>query len=82
MSRAEVFNTLEDMGVARAVVQFAGGSDEGDTGQTTFHMVGGEILAAPETSEPQNSEFHTALDEPVYEQYGGFDGGFSAFGGV
>lgn len=44
MNRAQVFERLEELGAAKAVVEFSGGNDEGGADSITLHDAGGNEI--------------------------------------
>jgi hypothetical protein len=104
MDRAEVFRLLRERGAAQAVVEFHGGSDEGETNGIslldadeneigTLETIMAPLRHVPETNENVRARELTpdektqnrlveALEAPVWNRYGGFDGTCSVEGEI
>jgi hypothetical protein len=89
LDRAGVFEALERLGADRAVVEFTGGNDEGGPDSITLYNAqnnAGELsplaYASIESTAAQRAEAELVafLGQPIYDQYGGFDGDFDVYG--
>ena len=90
MTRAEVFERLQELGAVTAVVPFHGGYDEGFIEGITLKGAEGNAIAVIQdyygSAEEQPFEgadhLAEALSEPIYEEYGSFAGDFEVEGRV
>ena len=87
MNRDQAFAALRQRGVAKAVVSFSGGNDEGGVNDITLLDASGETLQHDLPTytygkEGEDVALSEALGEPVYDQYGSFSGEFDVDGEV
>ena len=90
MTRAEVFERLQELGAVAALVPFHGGYDEGFIEGITLKDAGGNAVAVIHedyygTAEEPFEGAHRlaeALSQPIYDEYGGFAGQFEVEGRV
>ncbi len=87
MTREQVFAELAERGVHTARVEFAGGSDEGHAEDIELLDAEGEAIEQSirvcydRTDGVQNDmALSQALQQPIYDRWGGFDGDFSVCG--
>jgi hypothetical protein len=89
MTRQHIFADLASRGADRAVLRFSGGNDEG--GPDTITLYKGEdrvgalspsAYAGVDSTASQKAEAALVawLSQPIYDQYGGFDGDFDVYG--
>ncbi len=89
MTRAQVFEELASRGADRAVLEFSGGNDEGGPDTITLYKGEGRVgglspsaYAGVDSTAAQKAEAELVawLSQPIYDQYGGFDGDFDVYG--
>jgi hypothetical protein len=79
MSPDEVFAEIRRLGAVSARVPFHGGNDEGLVESVELYDEADEIVDGPTR---YGSEFEEALAQPVYDEFGGFDGELSVDGEI
>ncbi len=81
MTREQVFAELATRGVHTARVEFAGGGDEGDAedSEQIEHSVR-VCCDRNDSAGDGDSALSHALQDPIYERWGGFAGAFSVSG--
>jgi hypothetical protein len=87
MTREQVFNELTKRGVHTARVEFSGGSDEGHAEDIEFLDTQGNamdhsvcVYYGPTCGVGNDAALSEALQQPIYDQWGGFAGDFSVYG--
>lgn len=101
MTKKEVFEMLEKLNIAKVIVEFSGGGDEGGADSISAYNENNEVVELPKFGKQRVSRFdHTqekwvydreltetekmleALEKPIEDKYGGFDGDFYVSGEV
>jgi hypothetical protein len=86
MKKIDVYRELAARGVARAVVLFSGGGDEGGADAILlFDEAGSRLPYLPYTDYEDDSPdaaLRRELEEPVYDRFGTFAGDFYVAGRV
>lgn len=106
MTRDELFDKLDSMGIVVVEVEFSGGNDEGGVDNITFltenglyngplpqnppvrqeystkqYVVGwGREQRPASPDEVRDAEFWSAIEDPIYKEWGSFAGEFSVHG--
>jgi hypothetical protein len=89
LDRPGAFAELARLGADRAVVEFSGGNDEGGPDSITLYQGENNVSALSPSAyaglnasaaQKAEADLVACLSQPIYDQFGGFDGDFDVYG--
>lgn len=78
-SRDEIFDRLAALGVAKVKLSFSGGGDEGQVDEIECFDAEGKFVSGEEI-DAVLTEMDEEMEKPIFDKFGGFDGGFDVAG--